>query len=167
VVCVRRLALAGPGRLGARTGLITAMAVAAALLFVTWSAYLLPLRQDGTITHEAFLTAPVDPKAQAWSIISAQSRDDGVDVIFCENWWICEPLRYFSGADPRPPVMITLDGNPDRLVREPGRRDFVVTIPGSRVENALLANQDGGAPLERWTVSDGQGRPAYVVFQGR
>jgi hypothetical protein len=155
-----------PGR---RIAIGGALALTLVLLTITAVGYLQPLRTDGSNTHEAFLTARVDPRQQAWQIVSAQSGVAQANI-YCESWWICYPLQYFAGSDADAPTITTVNGDAAQLVTARAA-DFVVARSGSALDQFMTqrfqAEQLSGGviTLKRWFVADLQGRPTYTVFR--
>jgi hypothetical protein len=151
-----------------RAAIASMLALSVGLLAESAFGYLQPLREHGSTTYEAFLTAPVDPKQQVWQIVSAGS-DASPAIVYCADWWVCYPLEYFSSAGGDGVAVKAAEVADLPLPPTGGSADFAVVRTGS-VDAWVLAQRlrerarsdDGPGP---WFVVDGQGRPAYTVFQ--
>ncbi len=159
----------GPPRSAPQLALGGALVLAATLLVITVIGYLQPLRNDGSTTHEAFATGRVDPRQQAWQIVSTQSGVAGATV-YCESWWICYPLQYFAGYGSAAPTITPLGWGSAQLASARAA-DFVVVRSGSYLDRLMDARfqleqrSPGLNPPQRWVVADLRGRPTYTVFR--
>ena len=159
-----------PGRfVRSRSAPIAAvLALSIGLLAVSTAGYLQPLRQRGSTTHEAFLTAPVDPKQQVWDIVSARTGT-APTTVYCADWWICYPLQYFAGTSEK---SVRIKSFPIREVhsRSPASAASFAVVRTGSTSDAVITERlrerrsPSGSP-RRWFVQDGQGRPAYTVIR--
>jgi dolichyl-phosphate-mannose-protein mannosyltransferase len=166
----------GPGRTRSpgftaarRAGIAAVLALSVALLTVTTKAYFQPLRHNGSTTHEAFYVAAIDPKEQAWQVISTQPGYADATV-YCQNWWSCYPLEYLAGAVAHAPTITPL-GAERQQWRYNGRAgDFIVVRSGSPADKEIITRQlraapDGSDTRDAWYLVDVRGRPVYTVYR--
>lgn len=159
----------GAAEVGPGPATISTLALGIALLAVTITAYFQPLRDHGSATHEAFLTAKVDPKQQVWEIISAHPGA-GRSTVYCPDWWLCYPLVYFAGAGDSASSIVSFEADP-RWLFKARANDWVAVRTGSAADVMLrerLRTMPGSAEARSpgpWLVVDLSGRPAYTVFR--
>jgi hypothetical protein len=152
-----------------RSGIAAMLALSVALLTVATKGYFLPLRQDGTITHEAFYVGHVDTKEQAWQIVSQQPELADA-TLYCQNWWSCYPFEYFAGAAKDAPRITPL-GQEQIQWRYNGQAgDFIIVRTGSPADKAVTRRQveaslSGSSRQKVWYVLDLKGRAIYSVYR--
>jgi hypothetical protein len=81
---------------GAGQGPVVAVAVAsAALLGLFWRGYFVALETTGSTSHETFWTGPVEPKAEAFRLIEAETGGRPTAVL-ADGYWLYWPLAYLA-----------------------------------------------------------------------
>jgi hypothetical protein len=149
----------------------TAWLVCCALLASFSVQYFHRLHVSNSVTENAFATADVEPKQQAFALIEKHVQQDGLPRILAEDWWTYWALKYLSlGSHKAHYEVSILDTNWD--TRFP--RDFTLAPKPVNSANVFLVGYVGGAldgavqsrwPMMQRKVISGYGaRPVLAVF---
>ncbi|HET8538410.1 MAG TPA: hypothetical protein VFL83_00930 [Anaeromyxobacter sp.] len=112
-------------------GIVAACAALALAAFGT--RYLAALEETGSTSAETFWTGPVEPKAEAFRLVSAATPAAGARLV-AEDWWTYWPLAYLAR------------GSPVRVVRAEEAR-------GPPPPGGTWWVGYAGGPLERWAAA--------------
>jgi hypothetical protein len=138
-------------------GLILAFSVV--LLVQTWVYYFVPLRNQSHLSgvHPTFRTGKVEPKAAAALWIREQSEAQSRSLVFAEDWWLEQPIRYLLRTNGEVMKGALPADRSDRL--------YVVGFAGSNYLNQAreTVSQQRRQLIEQ-EFMDNQGRPIVVVF---
>ncbi len=75
---------------------VVALAVSVALLSTFYVSYFVRLRTQNSVTENAFVTGPVEPKLRAFREIISTRDSSRTTEIYAEDWWTYWAIKYLS-----------------------------------------------------------------------
>jgi len=79
-----------------RLAKLAALAVSVALLGTFYVSYFVRLRTQNSVTENAFVTGPVEPKLRAFREIISTRDSSRATAIYAEDWWTYWAVKYLS-----------------------------------------------------------------------
>lgn len=113
--------------------------IAALALVGFGTRYLAAIDERGSTSHPTFFTGPVEPKAEAFRLVSSEAAAKGRARVIAEDWWTYWPIAWLG------------HGTPIEVV--PAEEGDRPPLPGGTYWVGFA-----GGPLERWA----SGNPALL-----
>jgi hypothetical protein len=155
----------------ARTRRVAIVAASLVGMLVLASFYLNYFREFATTggrSHLTYVTAPTEPKRQAFEHILAVSRGSDPVMIVTQQWWLFWPIAYLASAYPHIVVESRPAEESQPRVQESLRNErfFLVEFAGTPELHAALAWIEARQlRVVRTTISDAGGRAHVEVLQ--
>lgn len=130
--------------------------VSALLSYRTLDRYLLALRYQGSSSHRAFMSAPIEPREAAYNQARAWLQPGA--VIIAEDWWIFQPVTYLA-LPAR--IAVVHPSNVSDLKQAVAAGCVVVAHSYSPLHDAVVKL---GLPLRHATVRQAGGREVLEVL---
>jgi hypothetical protein len=140
--------------------------VAAAVLAGFYVNFFREFATTGGRGHLTYVTAPIEPKQQAFGQILNRAAGSDRIVIVSQQWWIWRPIAYLAARDARVAVSDRLDFGEASGRALPGRRLFLVEFAGSpELASALEWIRARGLRATSSVIQDAGGRALLVVVE--
>lgn len=156
------------GATSARWIPVAAAGVVAATLLVTFNSYYFAeFAASGGRSHLTYVTAPIEPKAQALAAVLQRSGTTPVTIV-ASQWWLERPVRYLASMHPNVEVVREF---PAQTTAEVARRLvsrglFAIEFVGTpELDQAFAWMRGRGLGVEVTTIHAADGRPLLAVLQ--
>ena len=146
----------------------TASALLVALIGSFYLNYVDQFDKTGGRSHLTYVTAPVEPKQQAFDHILARSPGPGSVAVGSTQWWLYRPLAYLATEHPN--LVVTLSGD---VTRQPGYDEALKTgrlffVEFSQTQDLATTRQwieQHGLREVTTVVRDASGRAVVEILQ--
>ncbi len=146
---------------------VGAFFVSALFLLLFASGFINKFVETGGRSHLLYQTAAIDPKRQAFDLIS-QRQEGRPTLVVAEDFWIYQPMRYF--AQKSPSFEVAQVGkqivNAEQIKKILSRGGYFVFWTSHQVEKGLVTGLDPSRySIE--TILGGAGQPLISILQLR
>ena len=136
--------------------------VAAALVATYYVNYFAEFAASGGRSHLTYVTAAMEPKAQAVAaVIQKRSGTEPVTIV-ASQWWLERPVRYLASAYPN--LQVVRDFPQENAPPRSGRLFAIEFVGTPELDQALTWMRMRGLAVDITHIDAADGRPLLVVL---